>query len=70
MNMIQVMARQLADMRDEVARLKRENTVLRETLKISLVNDFIENFEFTEDEAEVAAEREIVHMIAHNEGAE
>jgi hypothetical protein len=70
MNMIQVMARQLADMRDECDRLKRENFILRHELKICLVNEFIENYEFSEDEAEEAAEREITGIVLHNEGAE
>ena len=57
-------------MEDEIARLERENTALRSELKLRLSNEFIENFEFSEHDAEVAAERSITHMIAHNEGAE
>lgn len=70
MNIIQVMAGELADMRDEIARLKRENSILRHELELRLVNEFIDNYEFSEHDAEVAAERSITHMIAHNEGAE
>jgi len=39
-------------------------------LKIRLVNEFIENYEFSEDEAEEAAEREITGIVLHNEGEE
>jgi hypothetical protein len=70
MNTIQVMADQLADMREECDRLKRENAVLRQELKLRLVNQFIEDYEFSENDAEVAAGRCITHMILHNEGAE
>lgn len=70
MNMIQVMAGELADMRDEVARLKRENTILRRELKERLIEQWIVNYEMSEEETEKAAEQYIVHMVAHNEGAE
>jgi hypothetical protein len=70
MNMIQVMTGELADMRDERDRLKRENAILRSELKLRLVNQFIEDYEFSENDAEVAAGRCITHMILHNEGAE
>ena len=70
MNMIQVMARQLADMRDEVARLKRENSILRSELKERLVSEWIVNYEMSEEVTEQAAEQYIVQMVAHNEGAE
>jgi regulator of replication initiation timing len=68
--MIQVMARQLADMRDEVARLKRENSILRSELKERLVSEWIVNYEMSEEVTEQAAEQYIVQMVAHNEGAE
>lgn len=51
-------------------RLRRENSILRHELKIRLVNEFIENYEFSEDEAEEAAEREITGIVLHNEGTE
>jgi hypothetical protein len=70
MNMIQVLADQLADMREERERLKRENAVLRQELKLRLANEFIKNYEFSENDAEVAAGRCITHMVLHNEGAE
>jgi regulator of replication initiation timing len=70
MNMIQVMAGELADMRDEVARLKRENSILRSELKERLVSEWIVNYDMSEEATEQAAEQYIVHAIAHNEGAE
>jgi hypothetical protein len=54
----------------EIEQLRRENSILRHELKLRLGNEFIESFEFSEHDAEVAAERYITHMIAHNEGAE
>jgi hypothetical protein len=68
--MIQVMAGELADMRDEVARLKRENSILRRELKERLVSEWIVNYEMSEEVTEQAAEQYIVQMVAHNEGAE
>jgi hypothetical protein len=50
--------------------LERENSILRSELKLRLVNEFIENYEFSEDEAEEAAEREVTGLVLHNEGAE
>lgn len=70
MNMIQVMASQLADMRDEVARLKRENSILRSELKERLISEWIVNYEMSEEVTEQAAEQYIIQMVAHNEGAE
>ena len=70
MNMIQVLASQLADMRDECDRLKRENSILRSELKERLVSEWIVNYEMSEEVTEQAAERYIVQMVAHNEGAE
>jgi hypothetical protein len=63
-DMIEVMANELAYMRDEVTRLKRENSILRSELKRSMVSGM------PDDEAEEAAEQYIVYLIAHNEGAE
>ena len=70
MNMIQVLASQLADMRDECERLKRENSILRRELKERLISEWIVNYEMSEEVTEQAAERYIVQMVAHNEGAE
>jgi len=70
MNMIQVMADELADMREERDRLKRENVVLRQELKERLVSEWIVNYDMSEEATEQAAEQYIVHAIAHNEGAE
>lgn len=51
--------------------LERENDFLRKELKYHLVSDFMEvSPNMSEEEAEKIAEREIVQMIAHNEGAE
>ena len=68
--MIQVMAGELADMRDEVARLKRENSILRRELKDHVVNKLIDTYDLSEEEAYEEADREITHMVLHNEGAE
>ena len=70
MNMIQVMADELADMRDEVARLKRENDILRHELIERLVEQWIVNYDMNDRIAEEAARRYIIQMVAHNEGAE
>ena len=69
--MIQVMADELADMRDEVARLKRENSILREELQYRLEEIYGMCYtEMADDEAEKAAEQYVIHLVAHNEGAE
>ena len=70
MNMIQVLASQLADMRDECERLKRENSILRSELKERLVSEWIVNYEMSEEATEQAADQYIIQMVAHNEGAE
>jgi regulator of replication initiation timing len=70
MNMIQVMADQLADMREERDRLKRENSILRSELKERLISEWIVNYEMSEEATEQAAEQYIIQMVAHNEGAE
>lgn len=70
MDMIQVMATQLAGMRDECERLKRENSILRYELKERLTSEWLAHYEMDEEVAEEAAEKYIVQMIAHNEGAE
>ena len=48
----------------------RENAILRSELKERLVSEWIVNYEMSEEATEQAAEQYIVHMIAHNEGAE
>jgi hypothetical protein len=68
--MIQVMAGELADMRDEHDRLKRENAILRKELKDHVVNHMVEVYDMSEEEAFEEAEKEITHMVLHNEGAE
>lgn len=70
MNMIQVMADELADMRDEVARLKRENAILRSELKERLIFEWVVNYEMSEEEAEREVEPYITQLVLHNEGAE
>jgi hypothetical protein len=70
MNIIQVMADELADMRDDIARLERENSILRSEFKILLVNNNIENYYMSEDAAEEDAEKWLTHLVAHYEGAE
>ena len=70
MNIIQVMAGELADMRDECDRLKRENSILRRELKERLIEQWIVHYDMSEEETEKAAEQYIVYMIVHNEGAE
>lgn len=68
--MIQVLADQLADMREERDRLKRENSILRSELKERLVSEWIVNYEMSEEVTEQAADQYIIQMVAHNEGAE
>jgi hypothetical protein len=50
--------------------LERENTILRSELKERLIEQWIVHYEMSEEETEKAAEQYIVHMVAHNEGAE
>jgi hypothetical protein len=73
MNMIQVMTGELADMRDERDRLKRENAFLRSELKHRISSDILfteTDSDLTKEQADAQAEKEITWMIAHNEGAE
>jgi hypothetical protein len=71
MNLIQVMADELADMRDERDRLRRENSILREELQYRLEEIYgICYTEMSDDEAEAAAEQYITQLVLHNEGAE
>lgn len=51
-------------------RLRRENSILRYELKERLVSEWLAHYEMDEKVAEEAAEQYIIHMIAHNEGAE
>lgn len=51
-------------------RLRRENSILRSELKERLISEWIVNYEMSEEVTEQAAERYIVQMVAHNEGAE
>ena len=69
-NIIQVMADELADMREERDRLRRENSILRSELKERLVSEWIVNYEMSEEATEQAADQYIIQMVAHNEGAE
>jgi hypothetical protein len=55
---------------DKIARLERENSILRSELKERLVSEWIVNYEMSEEETEKAAEQYIIQMVAHNEGAE
>jgi len=70
MDMIQVMAGELADMRDERDRLKLENHILRRELWCRFTLDFMENYSMDEQVAGKAADREITQIIAYNKGAE
>lgn len=55
---------------ERVQQLKRENDILRHELKERLISEWIVNYDMSEEETEKAAEQYIVHMVAHNEGAE
>jgi hypothetical protein len=55
---------------DKIARLERENSILRSELKERLVSEWIVNYEMSEEATEQAAEQYIIQMVAHNEGAE
>ena len=57
-------------MEDVILRLRRENSILRSELKERLISEFIGNYEMTDDLAQVSAEQYVVHLVAHNEGAE
>ena len=57
-------------MEDKLERLERENSILRSELKERLVSEWIVNYEMSEEETEKAADQYIIHMVAHNEGAE
>ncbi|MGI9142702.1 MAG: hypothetical protein ACR2IJ_05880 [Fluviibacter sp.] len=71
MDMIQVLAEQAAGLRDERDRLHRENSILRQELKYRLSSEHWEmNHDMSIEEADRLAERDIIQMVAHNEGAE
>lgn len=54
-----------------VEQLERENSILREELQYRLEEIYGMCYtEMTDDEAEKAAEQYIIHLVAHNEGAE
>ena len=59
------------ELMNENQRLIRENSILRQELKLRLSTEHWEmNDGMSDEEADRLAERDIVHMIAHNEGAE
>lgn len=59
------------ELMNENQRLKRENSILRSELHRLIALEHWElNHGMTDEEADRLAERDIVHMIAHNEGAE
>lgn len=49
---------------------RRENAILREKLKYYLAEEIWINGSMTPEQADVEAEKEITHMVLHNEGAE
>lgn len=56
---------------DKIERLERENAILREELHRLIALDHWElNPGMSDEEADRLAERDIVHLINHNEGAE
>lgn len=57
--------------REERERLKRENAILREELQWYMALDIQRTWtEMSDEEAGAQAEKEITHMVLHNEGAE
>ena len=59
------------ELMNENQRLKRENSILRRELKFHLsMEHWKANPGMSNEEADRLAERDIVHLIAHNEGAE
>lgn len=56
---------------DKIERLERENAILRSELHRLIALDHWElNPGMSDEEADRLAERDIVHLINHNEGAE
>lgn len=75
MNMIDKIADCLVEdhveLMNENQRLKRENAILRKELKFHLsIEHWKANEGVSDEEADRLAERDIVHLINHNEGAE
>lgn len=65
------MDREIGAIRTIMERLKRENSILRSELHRLIALEHWElNNGMSEEEADRLAERDIVHMVAHNEGAE
>lgn len=58
------------ELMNENQRLIRENSILRSELKERLVSEWMACYDMTEKMAEESAERFVVHLVAHNEGAE
>ena len=59
------------ELMNENQRLKRENSILRSELHRLIALDHWElNPGMSDEEADRLAERDIVHLINHNEGAE
>lgn len=58
-------------MMNENERLIRENSILREELQYRLEEIYGMCYtEMTDEEIEKAAEQYVIHLVAHNEGAE
>lgn len=58
-------------MEDKLERLERENKILREELRYRLEEIYGMCYtEMTDEEIEKAAEQYVIHLVAHNEGAE
>ena len=59
------------ELMNENQRLKRENSILRSELRRLIALEHWElNHGMTDEEADRLAERDIIHMVAHNEGEE
>ena len=59
------------ELMNENQRLKRENSILRSELKYRLSSEYWHfSHGMSIEEADHLAERDIVHLVAHNEGAE
>ena len=59
------------ELMNENQRLIRENSILREELRYRLSNEYWHfSHGMSIEEADRLAERDIVHLINHNEGAE
>jgi len=58
------------ELMNENQRLIRENSILRSELKERLVSEWMACYDMSEERAEENADQYIIHMVAHNEGAE